>query len=199
MKRPILVVDNYDSFTYNLVDYLKQLGAETVVWRNDRFELDDVADLNPKGVVISPGPATPYDAGHSIAVVRRFSGRVPILGVCLGHQAIGAAFGAQIVRAKRPYHGKTSPIEHDGTGLFSGLPSPFTATRYHSLVVTDPPPELRVNAWSLDDGEKTIQGLIHTSHPTFGVQFHPESILTGLGMEIIRRFLEKTRESLAND
>ncbi len=186
----LLIVDNYDSFTYNLADYLGQLGARLTVWRNDKFGLDDIEELNPDGIVISPGPATPAEAGHSVAVVKRYSGRYPILGVCLGHQAIGEAFGGRVVRAPRPVHGKTSAIHHDGTALFEGLPSPFVATRYHSLMVVDVPDTLRVNAWVDEEGTRVVQGFVHREHPAFGVQFHPESILTGVGLSILRRFLE---------
>jgi len=189
----LLIVDNYDSFTYNLADYLGQLGARLTVWRNDRFDLDDIGKLDPDGIVISPGPATPAEAGHSVAAIRRYSGRYPILGVCLGHQAIGEAFGGRVVRAPRPMHGKTSPIQHDGSALFEGLPSPFVATRYHSLMVVDVPEVLRVNAWVDEEGTRVVQGLVHREHPTFGVQFHPESILTGVGLEILKRFLEVVR------
>lgn len=189
----LLIVDNYDSFTYNLADYLGQLGARLTVWRNDRFALEDIEELAPDGIVISPGPATPAQAGLSVAVIRRYSGTYPILGVCLGHQAIGEAFGGRVVRAPRPMHGKTSAIHHDGTALFRGLPSPFTATRYHSLMVVDVPEVLRVNAWVDEEGVRVVQGLVHREHPTFGVQFHPESILTGVGLEILRTFLEVVR------
>ncbi len=189
----LLIVDNYDSFTYNLVDYLGQLGAELTVWRNDKFRLEDVRELNPDAIVISPGPATPKEAGHSIAVVRRFSGRLPILGVCLGHQVIAAAFGARVVKSGHPMHGKTSPIHHAGGPLYKDVPSPFTATRYHSLVVRDLPDELVPEAHSDDPWGVTLQGLRHKHHPTFGVQFHPESILTGVGLKLLENFLEVVR------
>jgi len=187
----VLVIDNYDSFTYNLVQYLGELGAEPVVWRNDAFELDEVARLAPAGVVVSPGPCTPSEAGLSVDVIRRYGPSLPILGVCLGHQAIGAAYGARVVRAGRLMHGKVSPVEHDGSGVFQGLPSPLTATRYHSLVITDLPDALIVNAWSHDDGERVVMGVRHREHPVWGVQFHPESILTGCGHDLLRNFLDR--------
>jgi anthranilate synthase component 2 len=187
----ILVVDNYDSFTYNLVQYLGELGAEPVVWRNDAFELTDIATLAPDGMVVSPGPCTPFEAGHSIEVVRAFGPRLPTLGVCLGHQAIGAAFGARVVPARRLMHGKTSAIRHDGSGILAGLPSPFTATRYHSLVVEDLPDELIPNAWADEAEGAVLMGFRHRDHPVWGVQFHPESILTDVGHAMLRTFLER--------
>lgn len=187
----VLVVDNYDSFTYNLVQYLGELGAQPVVWRNDAFDVDEVARLRPAGIVVSPGPCTPAEAGHSVEVIRRYGAELPILGVCLGHQAIGAAYGARVVRAARLRHGKTSDIEHDGTGPFAGLPSPLVATRYHSLVVEDLPDDLIANAWAVDDGERVLMGMRHRSHPVWGVQFHPESILTASGHAMLRTFLER--------
>ncbi|MEJ2287997.1 MAG: aminodeoxychorismate/anthranilate synthase component II [Deinococcales bacterium] len=185
----VLVVDNYDSFTYNLVQYLGELGAEPVVWRNDAFELDEVTRLAPAGIVVSPGPCTPAEAGLSVELIRRYGADIPTLGVCLGHQAIGAAYGARVVRARRIMHGKTSPVEHDGSGVFEGLPSPVVATRYHSLVIEDLPDALRVNAWCDDDGERVVMGVIHREHPVWGVQFHPESILTETGHAMLTRFL----------
>lgn len=191
MKR-ILMIDNYDSFTYNLVQYLGELGAEPVVWRNDQFALRDVEDLDPDGIVVSPGPCTPKEAGLSVPLIQQYAPKYPILGVCLGHQSIGQAFGARVVRHRLIVHGKTSPIEHDGSGVFAGLPTPFTATRYHSLVVEDLPPELRVTAW-VDEAEgRTVMGLQHTRYPTFGVQFHPESVLTEGGKQILENFLAMT-------
>ena len=187
----VLVVDNYDSFTYNLVQYLGELGAEPVVWRNDAFELDEVMRLAPAGIVVSPGPCTPAEAGQSVELIRRYGAELPILGVCLGHQAIGAAYGARVVRARRIMHGKTSSIEHDGSGVFAGLPSPVPATRYHSLVIEDLPQALRVNAWCDDDGERVVMGVIHREHPVWGVQFHPESILTETGHSMLARFLDR--------
>jgi anthranilate synthase/aminodeoxychorismate synthase-like glutamine amidotransferase len=186
----IVVVDNYDSFTYNLVQYLQELGAEVEVYRNDRITVDGIAARRPEAIVISPGPKTPDDAGITLDVVRAFSGRVPVLGVCLGHQAIGQAFGGRVVRAPSLMHGKTSGISHDGRTIFRGLPSPFEATRYHSLVV-DPnslPPDLEVSART---EEGVIMGLRHRRHPTEGVQFHPESVLTGEGKRLLKNFLER--------
>jgi len=188
----IVVIDNYDSFTYNLVQYLQELGAEVEVYRNDRITTEGIASRRPDALVISPGPKTPDDAGITLDVVRVFSGRVPILGVCLGHQAIGQAFGGRIVRAPSLMHGKTSPIRHDGRTIFAGLESPFEATRYHSLVV-DPgsvPAELEVSA-STEDG--VIMGLRHRRHPTEGVQFHPESVLTRDGKALLGNFLRRLR------
>ena len=187
----VLVIDNYDSFTYNLVQYLGELGAEPVVWRNDAFDLDEVARMAPAGIVVSPGPCTPAEAGRSVDVIRRYGAQVPILGVCLGHQAIGAAYGASVVRAKRLMHGKTSLVEHDGSGVFEGLASPLQATRYHSLVVEDLPSALRVNAWCEDGDVRVVMGVMHREHPVWGVQFHPESILTDTGHAMLQRFLDR--------
>ncbi|MCY4355818.1 MAG: aminodeoxychorismate/anthranilate synthase component II [Truepera sp.] len=189
MKR-LLVVDNYDSFTYNLVQYLGELGSEVIVWRNDRFVLDEVTRLDPDGIVISPGPCTPNEAGASVEVIRSFTGRYPIYGVCLGHQAIGAAFGAEVVRARKIMHGKTSPIRHDGSGTFRGIDNDITATRYHSLVLRNLPAELAVNAWTEDDGEQVLMGIRHLEFPVWGVQFHPESILTDEGHALLKNFLD---------
>jgi anthranilate synthase/aminodeoxychorismate synthase-like glutamine amidotransferase len=186
----LLMIDNYDSFTYNLVQYLAELGAEVEVRRNDAVGLDDVQALAPDGIVISPGPCTPREAGISVLLIQRFTGQIPILGVCLGHQAIGAAFGGDVVRAPRIMHGKTSPIRHDGTGVFAGLPDPFDATRYHSLVI-DPgtlPPTLIRHAWT-EEGE--IMGVRHRSAFVEGVQFHPESILTLEGKRLLGNFLSR--------
>lgn len=187
----ILVIDNYDSFTFNLVQYLGMLGAEVVVHRNDAIRLDEVARLAPRKILISPGPCTPNEAGISMAIIQKFSGEIPILGVCLGHQSIGQVFGGKIVRASRIMHGKTSPISHDGESVFRGLPSPFAATRYHSLVIQEEslPACLDVTARS-DDG--AIMGVIHKEHQTEGVQFHPESILTEHGLELMKNWLENT-------
>ena len=186
----ILMIDNYDSFTYNLVQYLGELGADVHVRRNDTITLDEVEALGPAAAVISPGPCTPNEAGISVPLLRRFSGRFPILGVCLGHQSLGAAFGAEIVRAERIMHGKTSPIVHDGKTIFDGLANPFDATRYHSLVVRrDTLPDcLEVSAWT---AEGEIMGLRHRELPVEGVQFHPESILTLEGKRLLGNFLER--------
>jgi anthranilate synthase component 2 len=189
MKR-VLMVDNYDSFTYNLVQYLGELGAEVTVWRNDRFELSDVERLAPDAVLVSPGPCTPREAGKSVELIRRFGPSLPILGVCLGHQAIAEAYGGRVERAGTVMHGKTSAVSHDGSGVFRELPSPLTATRYHSLIVRDLPPELVVNAWVDEAGERVVMGMRHETHPVWGVQFHPESILTESGRDMLRNFLE---------
>ena len=187
----ILVIDNYDSFTYNLVQYLGELGAELHVVRNDTVDADGVASLAPERIVISPGPGTPDDAGVSLEVIRRFGEHTPILGVCLGHQAIGQAFGGTVARAKSQMHGKTSEIRHDNRGVFTDLPNPFTATRYHSLVILPHtvPADLEVTAWA-DDGE--IMGVRHRRWPVEGVQFHPESILTVEGKRLLGNFLGRT-------
>ncbi len=184
----ILVIDNYDSFTYNLVQYLGELGAELRVFRNDAISIDEIAALAPERIVISPGPGTPDDGGISLDLIRAFHATIPLLGVCLGHQAIGQVFGGCVSRAGRQMHGKTSEISHDGRGVFQGLPSPFLATRYHSLAVLDPgfPAELEVSARA-EDGE--IMGLRHRRYPVEGVQFHPESILTDQGKALLRNFL----------
>jgi anthranilate synthase component 2 len=183
------MIDNYDSFTWNLVQYFGELGQDVRTVRNDAIGLDEVAALAPARIVISPGPCTPNEAGISLSLIHRFAGRIPILGVCLGHQAIGAAFGGQVVRAKQVMHGKTSPIHHTGIGVFRGLPDPFTAIRYHSLAVEREtlPDCLEVTAWT-DDGE--IMGLRHRELRVEGVQFHPESILTEHGHALLRNFLE---------
>ena len=185
----ILVIDNYDSFTYNLVQYLGELGQQVTVRRNDRITLPEIEALDPDHLVLSPGPCTPDEAGVSVDAVRRFSGRLPILGVCLGHQSIAQAYGGRIVRAPKPVHGKTSSIAHDGESIFNRLPNPFTATRYHSLIVEKEtlPGCLEVTARS-EDG--LIMGLRHGSLLVFGVQFHPESILTEVGRQLLRNFVE---------
>jgi anthranilate synthase component 2 len=185
----VLVIDNYDSFTYNLVQYLGELGTEVQVMRNDAVSVDDVAAVKANGIVISPGPGRPEDAGVTMSVIRTLGERTPILGVCLGHQAIGAAFGGAVVRASVPMHGKTSTIEHDGRGVFSGISGTFVASRYHSLVVADQdlPGDLLVTARTKEDG--IVMGLRHKQWPLHGVQFHPESILTGEGKTILRNFL----------
>jgi anthranilate synthase/aminodeoxychorismate synthase-like glutamine amidotransferase len=190
---PMLVmIDNYDSFTYNLVQYFGQLGAEAQVFRNDQVDLAALDNLSMSHLVISPGPGSPTEAGISVAAIRHFAGRLPILGVCLGHQALGAAFGGEVVRAPRLMHGKTSLIYHDGRDIFQGIPSPFEATRYHSLIVRREtlPDCLQVSAQTAV-GE--IMGLRHREHTIFGVQFHPESILTGEGMNILNNFLKRQR------
>ena len=184
----ILIIDNYDSFTYNLAQVLGELGAEVSVVRNDALSLDEIAALSPTHIVISPGPGTPDDAGLSLDVIRRFAPSIPILGVCLGHQAIGQAFGGRVVRAGRLMHGKVSPMLHDGRGLFAGLPSPFNATRYHSLIVVEPLPDCLAVTACTAEGE--VMGLRHRQYPTFGVQFHPESILTEHGHRLLKNFLE---------
>ena len=184
----ILVIDNYDSFTFNLVQYLGELGETPLVYRNDKIGLNDIADMAPDSILVSPGPCTPYEAGISMDVIREFSGKIPLLGVCLGHQSMSAVFGGQVIRAPHLMHGKTSLIEHNGEGLFAGLPSPFTATRYHSLIVPEPLPDcLERTAWTAD-GE--LMGLRHKEHPTFGLQFHPESILTEHGHQMLKNFLD---------
>jgi anthranilate synthase/aminodeoxychorismate synthase-like glutamine amidotransferase len=186
----VLVIDNYDSFTYNLVQYLGELGADVQVMRNDVVTLDEIVRANPDRIVISPGPGRPEQAGVTMSVIRRLGESTPILGVCLGHQAIGAVFGGDVVRAGAPMHGKTSTIEHDGRGVFSGIAGPFVASRYHSLVVAESglPPELEITARTREDSN--IMGLRHRTWPVQGVQFHPESILTGEGKHILRNFLE---------
>jgi anthranilate synthase component II len=187
----ILVIDNYDSFTYNLVQYLGELGSEVRVVRNDAASIDSISALQPARIVISPGPGRPEHAGITMDVIRQLGSSIPILGVCLGHQAIGAVFGGAVVRASTPMHGKTSTIEHDGRGVFAGIDGPFVASRYHSLVVSDDglPDVLEVTARTRED--RTIMGLRHRERPIHGVQFHPESILTGEGMRLLRNFLEK--------
>jgi anthranilate synthase component II len=184
----ILLIDNYDSFVYNLARYVRELGETPLVRRHDAIDVDEIVALNPSHIIISPGPCSPREAGISTEVVRRIGPRVPILGVCLGHQCIGAAYGSEIVRARLPMHGKTSPVHHSGTGLFSGLPNPFMATRYHSLVIAPAsvPKSLQVTATS-EDGE--IMAVQHTEHPVYGVQFHPESVLTEHGYRLLDHFL----------
>ncbi len=189
----IFVLDNYDSFTYNLVQYLGELGCEVVVRRNDQVTLEEIERLKPERIVISPGPCTPQEAGISIPLIRHFAGKLPLLGVCLGHQALGAAFGGQVVRARTLMHGKTSSIHHDGKTIFRSLPDPLEATRYHSLIVAekDLPGELEVSAHTVDrDGERVIMGLRHRQYPVEGVQFHPESVLTESGRQLLANFLQ---------
>ncbi len=188
------MIDNYDSFTFNLVQYLQMLGAEVKVVRNDELTVDDVERLAPERIVISPGPCTPNEAGISLELVERLGPRIPILGVCLGHQAIGQVYGGEVVRAKRIMHGKTSPIRHRGQGVFAGLPDGYEATRYHSLVVAPAsvPDCLEVTAWTEDEdgGFEEVMGLRHREHPVEGVQFHPESILTEHGHALLQNFLD---------
>ncbi len=190
----VLVIDNYDSFTYNIVQYLGELGAEPIVRRNDAIGVEEVADVAPDAVVLSPGPCTPSEAGVTVPIVRRWGATLPILGVCLGHQAIGEAYGGHVVRAGRIMHGKTSPILHDGEGLFAGLPSPLDVMRYHSLVVehASMPAELEVTAVAADDPTE-VHALKHRTHRVWGVQFHPESILTDGGKTMLANFLELAR------
>jgi anthranilate synthase/aminodeoxychorismate synthase-like glutamine amidotransferase len=199
MAKPmVFVLDNYDSFTYNLVQYLGELGAEIVVRRNDAVRVSDVDLMCPDRIVISPGPCTPSEAGISVELVRGLAGKVPILGVCLGHQAIGEAFGGRIVRARNLMHGKTSEIFHDHRSIFRGLPLPMSATRYHSLIVeeSDLPAELEVSAWTTEkDGSRTIMGLRHKRFPVEGVQFHPESVLTNEGKKLVENFLKLNGKS----
>ena len=189
----LLVIDNYDSFTYNLVQYFGELKAKPVVFRNDQITLAKIKGLKPKQIVISPGPCTPKEAGISNDVIKTFSGKTPILGVCLGHQCIGDVFGGKVVRAKRIMHGKTSEIFHDKKYLFQGIQNPFTATRYHSLLVEKKsfPKDLEITAWTAED---EVMGLRHKKHPTWGVQFHPESILTLAGKDILRNFLTLSKK-----
>jgi anthranilate synthase component 2 len=186
----VLMIDNYDSFTYNLVQYLGELGADVEVVRNDAITLDEIEARAPDRIVVSPGPCTPSEAGISVPLIQRFAGRIPILGVCLGHQAIGQAFGGRVVRAARVMHGKLSPVDHRGEGVFEGLPSPFNATRYHSLAIERDslPAALEVTA-TADDGE--IMGVRHRTHAVEGVQFHPEAILTEHGKRLLANFLER--------
>lgn len=185
----LLMIDNYDSFTFNLVQYLQELGQEVVVYRNDKVTLEEVQEMAPGHIIISPGPCTPNEAGISLGLIRHFAGKIPVLGVCLGHQAIGQAFGGRVTRAGRLMHGKTSQIYHRGKGVFAGLPTPFTATRYHSLTVemNSLPPCLELTAWT-DQGE--IMGIRHREYPVEGVQFHPEAILTEHGHALLERFLQ---------
>ena len=188
----VFVLDNYDSFTYNLVQYLGELGAEVEVRRNDQVTVEEVEGLHPERILLSPGPCTPQEAGISIGLIRHFAGKVPVLGVCLGHQAIGAAFGGQVVRAGKLMHGKTSQVEHDGRTIFRGLASPMTATRYQSLMVAEEglPQDLEISARTRErDGASVIMGLRHRRYPVEGVQFHPESVLTAEGKQLIRNFL----------
>jgi anthranilate synthase/aminodeoxychorismate synthase-like glutamine amidotransferase len=188
----VFVLDNYDSFTYNLVQYLGELGQEIVVRRNDQVTIHEIEAMRPDRILISPGPCTPHDAGISIELIKHFAGKAPLFGVCLGHQAMGAAFGGEVVRAKNLMHGKTSMVEHDGRTIFADVPSPMQATRYHSLIVKEAglPKALEVSAYTHDaDGNRVIMGLRHKRLPVEGVQFHPESVLTTHGKQLVRNFL----------
>ncbi len=188
----VFVLDNYDSFTYNLVQYIGELGERVEVRRNDQVSVDEIEALKPERIVVSPGPCTPHEAGISIELIRHFAGKVPVLGVCLGHQAIGEAFGGRVIRAPHLMHGKTSPVIHDNKTVFRGLPMPMTATRYHSLIVEEKnlPSDLEVSAWTTEkDGSRTIMGLRHREFPVEGVQFHPESVLTDEGKKLVGNFL----------
>jgi anthranilate synthase/aminodeoxychorismate synthase-like glutamine amidotransferase len=188
----VFVLDNYDSFTYNLVQYLGELGAEVEVRRNDQVTCEQIEEMRPDRILVSPGPCTPQEAGQSIPIIKYFAGKVPILGVCLGHQAIGAAFGGEVIRAAYLMHGKTSEVEHDGRTIFKGVSSPMTATRYHSLIVSERklPKELEISARTKDkDGKSVIMGLRHREYAVEGVQFHPESVLTTDGKQLVRNFL----------
>jgi anthranilate synthase/aminodeoxychorismate synthase-like glutamine amidotransferase len=190
----ILVIDNYDSFTYNLVQYIGELGAEVEVRRNDETTVDEIAARQPRAIVLSPGPGTPADAGITVDVVRSLGPSIPILGVCLGQQAIGVAYGGRVIRAGRLMHGKTSDIRHSGTGLFEGLPDPLRVMRYHSLTVERDtmPADLEITAWSDDDASE-VHALRHRLHPVYGVQFHPESVMTDGGRQLLRNFLQITQ------
>jgi anthranilate synthase/aminodeoxychorismate synthase-like glutamine amidotransferase len=189
----VFVLDNYDSFTYNLVQYLGEMGQEIIVRRNDQTTPPEIESMKPSHILISPGPCTPQEAGISIELIRYFAGKVPVLGVCLGHQAIGAAFGGKVVRAAHLMHGKTSQVEHDGRTLFRGVPSPMQATRYHSLIVSEDglPGDLEISAHTVEqNGTRVIMGLRHKHFPVEGVQFHPESVLTQNGRDLLRNFLQ---------
>ena len=187
----ILLIDNYDSFTFNLAQYFGELGAPPLVRRNDEITIDEIDTLQPTHIVISPGPGRPEDAGISVEVIRRFGPRTPVLGVCLGHQGIGIAFGGAVIRAPQLMHGKVSAVQHDGRGVFRGVSQPFVAGRYHSLIVGDPPPDALEVAARTDDG--TIMGVRHKEFPIHGVQFHPESVLTGEGKQLLKNFLEMSQ------
>ena len=189
----VFVLDNYDSFTYNLVQYLGELGAKVEVRRNDQVTVAEVEAMHPGRILISPGPCTPREAGISIDLIRHFTGKIPVLGVCLGHQAIGDAFGGKVIRAPHLMHGKTSEVQHDGKTIFRGIPSPMTSTRYHSLIVReeDLPKDLEVSAWTTEkDGSRTVMGVRHKKFPVEGVQFHPESVLTESGKKLVENFLK---------
>lgn len=191
----ILMIDNYDSFTYNIVQYLYELGQEVVVKRNDETTIEEIVSIAPDHIVISPGPCTPNEAGISMQIVSAFSDKIPILGICLGHQSIGQVFGSRIVKAREVMHGKTSEIYHTGDGVFANLPSPFTATRYHSLIVDEVPDSMEMTAWTMKDGEKDeIMGLRHKALSVEGVQFHPESVLTEHGHALLENFVQQQTE-----
>ena len=190
----IVMIDNYDSFTYNVVQYLYELGQEVLVKRNDETTVQEITDIGPDLIVISPGPCTPNEAGISMPVIERFAGSIPILGICLGHQSIGQVFGSNIVKARAVMHGKTSDIHHNGAGSFAELPSPFTATRYHSLIVDEVPEGMEMTAWTIRDGEvDEIMGLRHKEYLVEGVQFHPESVLTEHGHALLSNFIGQTK------
>ena len=186
----LLMIDNYDSFTYNVVQYLFELKQDVVVRRNDEISIGEIAELAPRHIVISPGPCTPNEAGISMAVVEAFAGKIPILGICLGHQSIGQVFGSKVIKARQVMHGKTSEILHNGTGVFTGLPTPFVATRYHSLIIDEIPEDMEMTAWTTKDGEvDEIMAIAHKTLPIQGVQFHPESILTEHGHALLANFV----------
>jgi anthranilate synthase/aminodeoxychorismate synthase-like glutamine amidotransferase len=190
----ILVIDNYDSFTYNLVQYLGELGAEVAVKRNDEITVDQIGEMKPDGLVLSPGPCAPAQAGITVAAIQRYGEHIPTLGVCLGHQAIGEAYGGKVVRAEKVMHGKTSQVEHDGKGVFAGLPSPMEVMRYHSLVVEPSSLPACLEVVAVAAGNRAeIHGVRHTKHPVYGVQFHPESVMTPNGKQLLKNFLELTR------
>ncbi|GEM47566.1 anthranilate synthase component II [Deinococcus cellulosilyticus] len=187
----VLVIDNYDSFTYNIVQYLGEFGIEAEVWRNDQFEIEDIDKLQPDRIIISPGPCTPSEAGLSIPVIEKYAPQIPILGVCLGHQSMGQAFGGNVMRAKHIMHGKMSRIQHNEKGVFAGIPEDIQVTRYHSLVVEDLPEVLEATAWTTEvDGSKTLMALRHKQYPMHGVQFHPESIASEHGHQMLKNFLD---------
>ncbi|HAK51031.1 MAG TPA: anthranilate/aminodeoxychorismate synthase component II [Gammaproteobacteria bacterium] len=190
----IVMIDNYDSFTYNVVQYLYELGQEVLVKRNDETTVEEISDIGPDQIVISPGPCTPNEAGISMQVAEKFAGNIPILGICLGHQSIGQVFGSKVVKAREVMHGKTSDIHHNGVGVFAELPSPFTATRYHSLIVDEVPEGMEMTAWTMKDGEvDEIMGLRHKDWLVEGVQFHPESVLTEHGHALLLNFIEQAQ------